>query len=84
VEHTGHALCESIYAAAEQIFKKCGKPFQKTYSSDIVSSAEMKKWLEEIRQHARSKWLVIFLYIFDFAAINSALEGEYIISELVN
>jgi len=48
-----------MFNAIEVIFKQCGKTLQKAYKSKKnvrkVKSADMKKWLEQIRQEARSK-----------------------------
>ena len=51
-------MCTHVNAAAEGIFKTCGKKIQKTYKGDgnqQMLNVTMKKWLEEIRQQARSK-----------------------------
>ena len=62
VMHTYRASCGRVSAAVVDIFKHCGKDIQKTFKSDInervVSKDKIKKWLTEIKQHARSKLLV--------------------------
>ena len=55
-----------MFNAIEVIFKQCGKTLQKAYKSKKnvrkVKSVDMKKWLEQIRQEARSKWPVSILH----------------------
>jgi len=51
--------CSLLHGAIDTTFNKCGKKIQHTYKNDknekSVKSARIKKWLEHIRQEARSK-----------------------------
>ena len=57
VVHTFNVFCDYTHRATEKIFDQCGKKIRESHITEAkdVSSAKMKQWLADIREHARSK-----------------------------
>jgi len=50
----GFSFCKNFHHAAANIFKAGGQKIR-SHVSDKATLAKMKGWLEDIREHARSK-----------------------------